>query len=260
MTRPLTALMRSPGEDLGACQLTYLERRGIDLQRAREQHAGLAELLRGLGVAVKVLSALEDAPDACFVEDPARVFEDVVVCARPGVADRRLELESLLPFLPQDRPRVQVVGEQATLDGGDLLRLGDVLFCGQGSRTNHAGLKELAHGVLPHGLRVKAAPVRGALHLKTGACMVAPDTVLLQPEWVDLDRAEGVRRIVVDGREPFGANALLVGEVLVMPEEHPRSVERVRAAGLQVETTAISEFLAAEAGVTCLALVWNEGT
>ena len=257
MTEQLQALMRTPGEDLGACELTHLKRREIDLDLAQEQHAGLADLLRRLEVDVTVLPALAGAPDACFVEDPVRVFDEVVLYTRPGALSRRAELESLLPFLPQDRPRVELLGEAATLDGGDLMRLGDVLYCGQSSRTNHAGLKELAHAVLSYGLRVKAIPVRGALHLLTGACAVAEDTVLVQPEWVDLGRAPDFRHIEIDGGEPFGANALRVGEVLVMPEEHPRSVGIVRAAGLRVETAPISEFLAAEAGVTCLALVWK---
>lgn len=256
----LFALMRSPGDDLGACELTHISRRTINPARAQDQHQGLAELLRRLGVQVTVLPALEGAPDSCFVEDPVRVLGPAVVCTRPGAVGRRGELESLLPFLPGDRPRIEIKGERASLDGGDLLIVDDVVFCGQSSRTNHAGLKELAHLVLPLGLRVKAVPVRGALHLKTAACRIDEETLLIQPEWVDISRAAGMRCIELDGQEPFGANALRVGDVLVMPEEHPRSVACVRAAGLKVETTPLAEFLAAEAGVTCLCLLWESAS
>lgn len=251
------ALMRSPGDGLAACELTHIERRGIDLAKARDQHAGLVELLQRLGVQVTLLPALEGFPDSCFVEDPVRAFGPAVICTRPGALTRRAELESLLPFLPVDRPCLDLKGEQSTLDGGDLMLVDGVLFCGQSSRSNHAGLKELAHLVLSLGLRVKAVPVHGALHLKTAVCHIGRETLLIQPEWVDLSRVGGLRCIEVDAAELFGANALRVGEVLIMPEEHPRTVAHLRAEGFTVETTPISEFLLAEAGVTCLCLLWE---
>ena len=252
------ALLRAPGPELAACELTHLERVPIDIERAREQHAALASTLEGLGAQVTVLPPLEGHGDACFVEDGLRVHAEAAILTRPGALSRRAEVEALEPHAPRDRARVRIEGERATLDGGDLVLLDDLVLCGQSTRTNHAGLKELAHALLPHGLRVKAAPVRGALHLQTAATRVGPETLLVQPEWVDLGHAPDCEVLTVDGREPFGANALQVGEHLLVPAHHPRAIELLQARGYAVVPVEVDEFAKAEGCITCLVECWQE--
>ena len=66
-----TALVRPPGPALARCALTYLDRDAIDAGLALAQHRAYAAALADAGLAVELLQVLEDAPDACFVEDPA---------------------------------------------------------------------------------------------------------------------------------------------------------------------------------------------
>lgn len=252
------ALVRQPGPELTACELTHLERVPIDVARAQEQHAGLVRALEGLGVAVEVLPPLAGHPDACFVEDALRVHPEVSILTRPGAESRRAEVDALVAHAPEDRPRVRVSGTRATVDGGDLVLMEDTVLCGQSTRTNHAGLKELAHALLPHGLRVKAAPVRGALHLQTAVTRVGPETLLAQPEWVDLGHAPGWEVLQVDGREPFGANALAVAGCLLVPAHHPRALELLARRGFEVVAVELDEFAKAEGCVTCLVECWQE--
>ena len=73
------ALLRAPGPELAACELTHLERVPIDIERAREQHAALASTLEGLGAQVTVLPPLEGHGDACFVEDGLRVHAEAAI-------------------------------------------------------------------------------------------------------------------------------------------------------------------------------------
>jgi len=61
--------------------------------------------------------------------------------------------------------------------------------------------------------------------------------------------------ITVDADEPFGANAVIVGDALLVPASAPRTRERLACAGLQPVAVDISEFEKAEAAATCLSLI-----
>jgi dimethylargininase len=61
--------------------------------------------------------------------------------------------------------------------------------------------------------------------------------------------------VTIDPAEPWAANALRVGEHLLMPAGVPRTCERLTAAGLSVEEVAIDELQKAEAGLTCMSIL-----
>ena len=95
---------------------------------------------------------------------------------------------------------------------GDVMAVGKVLYVGQSARTNHAGLKQLAHAVLEHGYRVKAAEVRGALHLKSACTHLGRSTLLVNRAWIEpVFPAEAIKpaglgdkQLTVDEFPPFG--------------------------------------------------------
>lgn len=253
---PLVAITRTPSPSLVQCELTHVARVPIDFERALEQHAGYCAALRALGVDVITLPACDDLPDATFVEDMAVVLDDVAWITRPGAESRRAECASIAAALAPFRA-LEHMASPCTLDGGDVLRAGNVLYVGQSTRTNHAALKALAHGVLAHGLRVKAVEVRGALHLKSACTLLGDDVLLAQRDALNLERVRGFEVLDVDPSEPGAANVLRIGEQLLMPREFPRTMERVERAGFAVTPVALSELLKAEAGVTCLSLVFE---
>jgi dimethylargininase len=250
----MQVLVRPPGSSFPQCALTFLERTPVDLDLARTQHAGLVEALRVRGHDVHSLPALDELPDSCFVEDPAVVLDDVAVIARPALASRRGERESLEQHLAMLRPLVHITAP-GTLEGGDVLAVEETLYVGWSERTNHAGLKQLAHLLLEYGYRVKAVEVKGSLHLKTAVTRVADDLLLVNPAWVDLHRVQGMRLLEVDPSEPFAACALMLDGVVYYPENFPRTLERLEQTGLEVVTLPLSEFQKAEGGPTCLALI-----
>lgn len=249
----MPVIVRPPGASFPNCALTFLERSAIDLELALEQHAGFVEALRAAGQEVLSLPALDSLPDACFVEDPAVVLDEVAVITRPALAARRQERASLEAELGRLRPIVHIEAP-ATLEGGDVLAIDETLYVGCSERTNHAGLKSLAHLLLEHGYRVKACSVRGSLHLKTAVTRVGRELLLVNPEWVDLHRVQGMKQIEVDPGEPFAACGLWIGGKLIHPEGFPRTRERLEGAGVEVLSVPLSEFQKAEAGPTCLAL------
>jgi dimethylargininase len=180
----------------------------------------------------------------------------VGVIPRPGAPERRGECASVAEALARYRP-IAHLSAPSTLDGGDVMAIGNVLYVGLSSRTNHAGLKELAHLVLAHGCRVKAVEVRGTLHLKSACTHLGRSVLLVNRAWVPLERLAGFELIDVDPREPHAANALAIGDALVMASEFPRTAERVERAGFHVRQVELSEFHKAEAGATCSCLVFE---
>lgn len=255
----LIALTRTPSSSLASCALTHAERQPIDVGRALEQHAAYRRGLAELGVRVLNLPAIDALPDAAFVEDTAIVLEEVAVIARPFSESRRAECDAIAAALAPFRTIVRL-DAPARLEGGDVLRAGSTLYVGQSRRTDHAGLKALAHLVLEHGQRVKAVPVRGALHLKTALTHLGRQTMLVNPAWVDLDHVRGFELLEVHPSEPFAANTLAIGDRVLMSSAFPRTIARVQERGFEVIAFDVSELAKAEAGLTCLSLVFPGAT
>ena len=63
----------------------------------------------------------------------------------------------------------------------------------------------------------------------------------------------------VDPAEEHAANAVRIGDVLVYPDCFPRTLERLRAAGIQVATVDVSELQKAEGAVTCCSVLLKAG-
>jgi dimethylargininase len=259
-----TALTRLPGGSIVDCELENIEREPIDFDRVAVEHEGYRACLQELGLDVVCLPAEPELPDAVFVEDPLIVLDEVVILTRPGVASRRCEGESLRAAVPSRELRT--IEAPATLEGGDVLRIGDVLHVSMGSRTNHAGLKQLAHLVLEFGYRVKAVTKRDCLHLKTACTYLGRDTLLANPRWVDLGRFEGLEVIEVDPAEPFAGNALSLAGLGADDDEcwsiHSSAWTRTRARieerGFRVHALDLAELAKAEAGPTCLSAIYRK--
>ncbi|MBU0490440.1 MAG: dimethylargininase [Chloroflexi bacterium] len=248
------AITREVSPAIGRCELTHLDRRPIDVTLAQAQHRQYEECLTALGCRVERLPAEPDLPDSVFVEDTAIVLDELAVITRPGAASRRPETASVARALASYRPlhHIQAPG---TLDGGDVLRLGHTLFVGQSGRSNAVGIDQLRALLRPWGYRVEAVPVTGCLHLKSAVAQVAPNTLLINRDWVPDDLWADWDLIDVDPAEPFAANALLVGDGVIYPAAYPATRERLRERGIRVRPVDVSELIKAEGGVTCCSLI-----
>ena len=248
------AITRQVSAALGDCLLTHLERRPIDVALARRQHASYERLLADLGYEVCSLPAEPELPDSVFVEDAAIVLDEVAIITRPGAESRRLETSSVAESLEPHR-RLLFIEAPATLDGGDVLRLGRTLWVGRTERTSEAGIEQLRALVAPLGHNVVAAPVRGCLHLKSAVTEVGESTLLLNPAMADRRLFGDSRLLEVDPAEPMAANVLRAGDAVVMPAHHPRTRRRLEREGLQVCPVEATELAKAEGGVTCCSLL-----
>jgi dimethylargininase len=248
------AIVRKPSPRSAECELTFMSRAAIDYETLLTQHEAYTDRLRARNIEVEFLAELPEAPDGAFVEDPAIVLDELAILTRPGAASRIQEVASLREVLHRHRKVVHQILAPGTLEGGDVLRVGKNLFVGRSTRTNTDGIHQLRKLTAPFGYEVHPVEMKGCLHLKTGLSYLGNDTYLINKEWISFDRGN---LIEVEPGEPFAANVLRTDEMILAPEEHPYTVAKLRAAGFAVETTPIGEFAKAEAGVTCLSLVFR---
>ena len=252
----LIAVTRPVSASLAECELTHLDRVPIDLTRAAAQHAAYESLLQALGATIVRVPAAPSFPDAVFIEDTALVLDDVAVITRPGAETRRGELADVVPIVTRYRPVVSM-DAPATLDGGDVVRLGRTLYVGRSSRTNDAGREELGGLLRDYGYRVVPVAFNGCLHLKSAVTAVADGVLVLNPAWVSAVAFPGYETMAIDPREPHGANALRVGKTVVYSSQYPRTRELMERRGLDVSTVDCSELAKAEGAVTCCSLVFD---
>jgi dimethylargininase len=250
----LVALTRAVAPSLVRCELTHIGRAPIDVALAAVQHGRYEQALHEVGCQVRRLPPEPDLPDSVFVEDTAVVLDELAIITRPGAASRRPETISVADCLRRYRP-VAFLEAPATLDGGDVLRLGRRLFVGQTPRSNAEGFIQFKDAVAPLGYSLSAMPIHGCLHLKSAVTEVAPDTLLLNPAWVGPGAFAGWGKIEVDPAEPSAANALRVGAAVLFPAAYPRTADRLRRLGIQVKLVDVSEIAKAEGGLTCCSIL-----
>jgi dimethylargininase len=254
MTNSALILTRQPCTTMDAAELTHMARAPIDMNRARIQHAAYQAALAATGAEVISLAPLDDHPDCCFVEDTVLAFPACFVLTRPGAASRQGEVAPMALALPKDRPILHLAAP-ATLDGGDVMRVGKQIFVGRSNRTNAAGIAALADTVAPFGYKVTGVDMAGALHLKTAVTALAPDRLLVNPAWLKSDLFDTWHRIEVAPEEPFAANHVSVNGKTFMAAAHPQTAARLASAGFDVTVLEVDEFAKAEGGLTCMSVV-----
>ena len=249
-----TAITRDVSPVLVDCELSFVDREPIDVARAQAQHNAYCQALAALGCEVIRLPAEAALPDSVFVEDVVLAFDEVAVATRPGAESRREEGAAVLEVLGSFR-RLLRIEAPGTLDGGDVLRIDRRVFVGMSARSNTAGKEQLRELLAPFGYTVEGVATRDCLHLKSAVTQVGENTVLINPDWVDVAPFAEYTQIQVDPAEEHAANAVRIGEALVYPDCFPRTLARLRAAGIAVTTVDVSELQKAEGAVTCCSVL-----
>ncbi len=252
----LTAITRAVSSALVNCELNFIERRPIDLEKARAQHYAYEQLLGKLGARVISLPEEPALPDSMFVEDPAIVLEELAILCPLGTETRRREAASIAAALEKYR-KLQYIKLPGTLEGGDVLRVGKQIYVGVTRRSNPEGIRQLGVVVARHGYELTAVPVTGCLHLKSAVTFLGKNTLLGNRAWFDSKRLSAFQWIDVDPAEPHAGNALEIGDSVIFPASFPHTAGRIEGKGFKVELLDISELQKAESGLTCSSLLFE---
>jgi dimethylargininase len=139
-----------------------------------------------------------------------------------------------------------------TLDGGDVLKVGDSVFIGLGGRTNEEGIRQFAEIVAPLGGRVTPVPLTKVLHLKS-AVTALPDGTFIG--WNDGVDDPTVFPNFTAMPEESGAHVVILDErTLLMAADAPESSAYLRRLGYRTVEVDIGEFIKLEGCVTCLSV------
>lgn len=252
----LTAITHKPSPLLNKCELTFLPSQKIDLDKAKSQHENYCRILSESGVKVITLDGNVSLPDSAFVEDTAIVLNEIAIITPMGVSSRQEETELIEKELVKYR-LVAKIKPPAKIEGGDVLQIGKNLYVGISSRTNVKGIEALNEIVKPFGYKVLVVKFRGSLHLKTACTALDDETVLINPEWIDSETFKQFKVVNVPKNEPFAANVLRIGDTICIHSEFTKTIESIEKVGFKTKQVDISEFLKAEAGLTCLSLIFN---
>lgn len=252
------ALIRRPGPLLAEGIVTTIDRVRVDPDLALKQWEEYTDALSSNGWGLIEVPPLDDCPDAVFIEDAVVVFHmtdlfrDLAVVTRPGADARKPETEGLEPIIAAERYAVIHIEAPGTLDGGDVLKVGDVVYVGRGGRTNGEAIRQLRTALSPHGLTVIAVPVSKVLHLKSAVTALPDGTVIGYEPLVDDTRIFDRFRPVP---EESGAHVVDLGEGrLLMAADCPRTADLFVDLGYEPVIVDIGEFEKLEGCVTCLSV------
>ena len=264
LTRPLprsfaeAALSRSPRDQAP-----------IDQARAEAQHADYVAALREAAPDAVFVEApaADDLPDCVFVEDIAVALPRGVMFTTPGAVSRQAEVEGVRSALLRAglEPR-GALSPTETLDGGDVLSLGDRGFLvGHSRRTTPGAAQALSEA---SGLPVMFVPVPGdELHLKSAITWAGPTQGLLCAEsarrWFESTVAPYLPGGVADlGGVTFladalAANVVIVGETALWQGEDCPAFAALRAKpGLLWRRVNMDELAKADGALTCCSVIF----
>lgn len=245
-------LVRRPSPRLADGELTHIDRQPVDPVLAHQQWEGYVAALADRGWNVVEVDAADEHPDGVFVEDAVVVFGELAVLTSPGAESRRGEIATVEAALTGLDVEVVRIERPGTLDGGDVLKVGQAVYVGRSSRTNADGIRQLAELIAPLGYTIVEVPVTRVLHLKSGLTALPDGTVIgfeplvddpsIFPVFVPVPEQNGTAVVVLDER------------TVLISADAPRTAEMLRTRGLEVVTVPISEFEKLEGCVTCLSV------
>lgn len=248
---PRIAVVRVPSTRLAEGELTHLDRVAVDADLVDAQWDAYVAALETHGFEIVEVEPADHLPDSVFIEDALLVFGDLAVITSPGAESRRAETHGARETAHALGLRIVELELPGTLDGGDVLVVGDTVYVGRSGRTNAEGIRQLRALLAPLRLTVVAVPVTKVLHLKSAVTALPDGTVVGQAKLVE--HPELFDRFLA--LPEAGASVVVLdAETVLMAASVPKSVALIESLGYRVVTVDISEFEKLEGCVTCLSV------
>lgn len=227
-----------------------------DYEKALKQHDQYIEALKKCGVNVTVLDADNEYPDSCFVEDVAVLNRKCAIITNPGAPSRNGETKAIVPVIEKfyAKENIHFIKAPGTLEGGDVMMVGDTFYVGISARTNQEGIDQFAAILNGYGLKCEAVSLEKVLHLKTGVNYLENNNMLVSGEFVEKECFAQYNRVQIPENEAYAANCIWVNGTVIVPENYPAVKAAVESLGYPVLTVDTSEFRKIDGGLSCLSL------
>lgn len=223
---------------------------------ALKQHDAYIEALKNCGVKVTVLDSDEDFPDSCFVEDVAVLSKECAIITNPGAKSRNGEVKGIIDtikeFYPEDK--IEYIKNPGTLEGGDVMMVGDHFYVGLSARTNKEGAEQFIRALEKHGLTGSMVTLEKVLHLKTGLAYLENNNLLVAGEFVDREEFKDFNKVVICEDESYCANCIWVNDKVLVPYGYEKAQRAIENSGYEVVLVDTSEYRKLDGGLSCLSL------
>jgi dimethylargininase len=247
------AIARKPGKNFAQGLTTAVNAKPPQYDMLCKQHETYLETIKSCGLEVTLLDPLPDYPDAYFVEDTAVVTPNVAVLTNPGAKARRGEEDFMAPVLAKFR-KIERILAPGTVDGGDVLQVGNHFFIGLSQRTNKRGAAQLGRILESYGNTWATVEVGAGLHFKSSVNYVGQNTLLVTADFAEHATLSGYVKIVLEKAEAYAANTLLVNGHLLMPAGFPGTRKKLEVLGSDIIELETSEVRKMDGGLTCMSI------
>ena len=246
------ALVRMPASNLSEGVVTHVDRTAVDTDLADKQWDAYTQVFEDHGWTTREVPFADKLADSVFVEDTLVVLGSVAVVTRSSVKSRRDEADAAEETAISAGLSVERIMNPGTLDGGDVLVVGERIYVGLGGRTNSDGVRQLRQIATTHGYVVTTVPLTKALHLKTALTALPDGTILGHPDLVD-NPSFFPHFLAVP--ETTGTNVVaLSDDTILVAASAPKTAALIESLGYTVVSTDISEFEKLEGSMTCLSV------
>lgn len=227
-----------------------------DYELALKQHDAYIEALKQCGVQVTVLEADEEFPDSCFVEDTAVLTKRCAIITNPGASTRNREIEQMIPTIKQfySEDCIEYIQAPGTLEGGDVMMVGDHFYAGRSARTNEEGIRQFIAILEKYGFTGSEVTLEEVLHLKTGVNYIENNNMLVSGEFITKPQFTSYNRYTIPVEEAYAANCIWVNDKVIVPANFPTVEKIVRELGYEVLLVDTSEYRKIDGGLSCLSL------
>ena len=248
------AIVRTPGRSI-VKGLSDSKTLGLPkYEEAMIQHQSYIDALTKCGLDVLVLEPCEEYPDSTFVEDVALITPNCAIITRPGVPSRRGEVHEIGFLLKQKFNNIEAIEAPGTIEGGDIMMIGDHYYIGLSERTNLEGAKQIIQILSKYGMSGSTISLNKVLHLKTGLSYLEENNLVVCGEFINDASFRRYNLIEIPEKESYAANCIWVNESVIIPLGYPTTKQRITNAGYPVIETDVSEFQKLDGGLSCLSL------
>jgi len=248
------AVLRTPSKNIDQ-GLRAVDVGAPDYEKFLQQHENYATALTDAGVKVDILPALENFPDAVFIEDDALCLPNMVIQLRPGAESRQDEAKILFPDIAPRFKACHSVAEPGRVEGGDILVTEQEIIIGLSARTNQEGAEavHMATRTINRPVRIVETPP-GVLHFKTDCALLDENCILATKRLAVSGCFAQYTTLIVPDDEQAAANSIRVNDHVIMPSGYPETKKMLKAAGYNLITVDISEAAKLDGGLSCMSL------
>jgi dimethylargininase len=229
-----------------------------DPARTKSLHDALKLTLRRSGCEVIDVPELPRHPNSVFVHDPALCVPTGFIRLRMGLASRLGEEGWMADILgSMGEPCAGQIDEPGTVEGGDVILVGEVAFVGLSSRTDAEGARQISALLGNLGYEIRSVPVPAAhLHLGGGMSVIGPGRVLCCDGEFPDDLFAGFDVIRMTHRNAGAGNVICLGanEVVADSSGCGDTIQELERSGVTVHALNLSEFRKGAGGPSCLIL------